>query len=495
MAQNNVTVGIDNQTVLNTITKDYLAERRVEFERPANDLIDILMEKAETIECNTLGDYETMIEDSYNFSATPGGENKILPDGKNKVDAAKIALSLTQTYANAEITRHSLIFRQQSDGSYVDVVHKALSDLIFGVEWYRSVMAFGNGTGQIATVGTTGSSVSVGSSATVSCNNTYIDLGIDNTQFMRVGINVEFYRSGSLVGTGLVTAVHPTYRRASDNSQTGTFTFVNNYTSSFTPTKNDQVFIAGAYGSTEIMQGLRTIINPAIYNTTTWGWVADGNDVFEGLYQGKKGSATTIARSNTTNPYAEIFRSKLWRTDDNGKLDLVSDATSHAAQTGNSLSDWDMGTLRDVIAEMDYNSKNSGQINGLLMDQFMAEKAFKIAEDKIGIYSGLPEAEAQSKVGKDLLRATGIRKTDGTVIPIITTKWMPSNEIIGVCFDDLFFLKHGNYEFLSRNGGVWEPSFVNGRDNFQAPYMGFENIGARRCDKCFSIQGLKDSRD
>lgn len=484
MAQENVTI----TSRLDTILIDLENKNLVQPKQPANKLHMVFEQRAQNIPCETEGKYETTVDDSYNISSVPGGRNIDIPNGKNQTTPSVFALGITEHYANTEITATDLDFEGSTEYSRINLVDTSINNMFDGIAYYKSALMFGNGTGQIATVGTTGSAIASGSSGSVECDNTYLDLGIDNTCGLIPGVWIDIYRNTTLVATGMVKYNKPNYKRNSTNTQKGSFTFVNYHTASYTPTADDKIFLIETYGSTGIPQGLRTLVNPAISGGhDVWG--IDGSNPFQNHRYGSKWNGTTAIARDADEAY--MFRSKLFRSNAAGNDIVLVDSTNFATDTGATLTDWGLSDLSNAISEVDYSSTNRSKIDVLLCNQFMAEKIYSLAKAPIEISETRGQTIGDAKEAMDVFSAQAFTNSNGDRIPIVVDRWMPSNEIIGLATNDLFMLTSSKSGYLRRaNGGIWEPTWT--KNNFQAPYRYFMNFGAYRCDKFFSMQGLKD---
>jgi hypothetical protein len=276
--------------------------------------------------------------------------------------------------------------------------------------------------------------------------------------------------------------------------RTGTAGLINIGSASYTPTDGDILYLPGTYG-VGLPMGLRGIVNPGFATNPLYG--IDGDNQFQGQYKGDVTSTTPVYRKD---PEAALFRSKIWRskkadaTAGTEAFGLISDGDS--TFTGATLQDWDAGTLREIISAVEYQSNNPNKVDCLLCNVFIAEKMWAIAEGRVDMTSTwVSELNNEFKSLFDIRQVGAFVRSDGTKIPVIVDEMIPNNEIIGLTSQDLIVATHGNFDFLRRLGDVWEPTFSNGLDNYQAPYKGYINFGAYRCDGCFSIQGLKSIND
>lgn len=486
MPQTNVTV---LGTRLDTILIDLENKNLIQPKQPANKLHMVFEQKAQNVMLDREGKYESTVADGYNISSVPGGRNINIPNGKNQIIPSVFALGITEHYANTELTGSDLDFEGSTDTSLINTVDMSINNMFDGIAYYKSALMFGNGTGQVATVGTTGSSIAAGGTADISCDNTYLDLGFDNTMGLIPGAWIDIYRSTTLVATGMVKYNKPTYVRNSTNTQTGSFTFVNYHTAAYTPTADDKIYLASTYGSTAIPQGLRTLVNPALSGgNDVWG--IDGSNPFQNHRYGSKWSGTTAIARDSAEAY--MMRSSLFRANAAGTDIVEITASNFATDTGVKLSDWDLSTLSNCMSKVNYSSTNRSRVDFIICNQFMAEKIYSLAKANIEISQTRAQTMTDARQAMDIFDAQTFTNSNGESIPIIVDRWMPSNEIIGMSSNDMFMLNANKTGYLRRNagGGIWEPTWD--KNNYQAPYRYFMNFGAYRCDKFFSIQGLKD---
>lgn len=501
--QNDINIWSNTPTLLDDITKNIYESRKLDFQRPQNDLFDVLNAKSKQVSLNSEGMYVTFIQDSWGSSVVPGGRNTTLADGDYSLDMMKIAVGIKQYYANAELTAHDMDFEGNGGGTIqnINVVSDSLDKMLEDIKWARSCWAFGNGTGQLATVsvgsGDTSQTLTVGTDVTIKCGNSYLDLGIDGAKFLMKGKLLDIYGSDGVTykGTVLVTSIKRFRVRGA-----GTDYFIGKVikqtTTASTLANNDKIFGKGwnerdANGNRvrdDIMMGIRNIINPALPEINAFG--VDATAVFQNLQRGAEFTPIRTIARNT--PDAEIYRSQLWRSNAAGTDIAAVDSSNYSTFNGSTLIDWDLGTIREILENVDFDSKNSGKVDTLFMNSAMANMFFKVSKDKITITETEAQAESTAERGFDVKRAKQFIREDGTVVTFHISNWMMNNEIMGLCSGDLFMLNGPAAHFLNRNGGTWEPTYANNKDNFQAPYKGFGNFGAYRCDKCFWIQGLKD---
>jgi len=511
--QDNVNIYNNTATLLDDITKNIYNARILDFQQPQNDLLDVLRTKADKVTCNTEGRYVTTIKDSWGSSVIPGGRNTTLPDGDYSLDVSKISLGILQYYANAELTAHDMEFEGNGGATLhnINVVSDSLDRMLNDIKWAHSCWAFGNGTGQLCTAyvasGSTGDRLQLNQPVTIQLSNTYLDLGIDGAKWLLTGKMLDIYDSTGATKKATVLVRHikrHRIRRLDSSAPKDYFEALvvwssETGSSTVNVANDDKIYGRGWHesGRDNVMQGIRQIINPVITiegsGTSAVGlWNTSPGLPFQNHHRGSElQNIRTIARNSND---AEIFKSQLWRSNANGTdFGQVTDYTSYGVYTGAGLCDWDLGTIREVLDSVDFDNKNTARVDTLFMNSAMANMFWKITKDKITVTETEVQSESTSERGFDISRAKQFIREDGTAVTIHVTPWINNNEILGMSSNDLFILEGQPGHFLNRNGGgTWEPTYANNKDNWQAPYKGFINMGAYRCDKCFWIQGLKD---
>ena len=472
---------------LNTVSKPILEQNPREIHYPQDTLSNLIMERGIDTEINTEGAYIYTVSDSYNYGVVPGGRNVDFPYGGNKLTASKAEIYVKEFYANAAVTYNDMINQRGGNSSDVDVVAKALLDLYRGRDRYLTVAALGAGTGQLATLAIS-SAIAAGSAGTLTATNTYLDLGWDNTVLLAKGMTVEIYRGSSLVATGIVGTVNINRKRNATNTQTGTFTFTNTGESSYTAQAGDAVYWNKTYG-VGMPMGLRGIVNPG-FSSSNPIFGIDGDNPFQGhFYMNDSNVRTAIAR---TADEASIFRSQLWRPNDNdANFDEPLTEDNLSDHNSGTVVDWDLNTLSQIIDDIEQSSTNENSIDMLMMNRSMLQKLWTLAEDKVEIsstWAGTMGSEFNTVFSTRLVSA--FMKPDGTSIPIMVERMMPNNEIMGLATGDLIVARNGQFDFARNFNEIWQPTFDR-KDNFEAPYRGFINFGSTRCDSHFCIQGLK----
>lgn len=509
--QSSVNIFQNTQTLLDDITANIYNKRILDFQQPQNDLLDVLRTKSETVQCNTEGKYVTTIKDSWGSSVIPGGVNATLPDGDYSLDVSKISLGILQYYANAELTAHDMEFLGGGATLHnINVVSDSLDKMLQDIKWAQSCWAFGNGTGQLCTAyvasTATGDRLQLNQTVNFDLSNTYLDLGIDGAKWLLTGKLLDVYDPTGTTKKATVLVKHITRQRirrtvnpVKDSFRAYVVWTTDTSGSTVRITDGDRIYGRGWHdsGRDNVMQGIRQIVNPVIAldaSAPTVGlWNIDPTSPFQNHHRGSELQNIRTINRNTDD--AEIFRSQLWRSNSDGtsfgRVTNTTELTSTYPGTG--LCDWDLGTIRQVLDSVDFDNKNSAKVDTLFMNSAMANMFWKISKDKITITETSAQAEISSQRGFDITRAKQFIREDGTPVTIHVTPWINNNEILGMSSNDMFILEGPAAHFLSRNGGgVWEPTYMNNKDNWQAPYKGFINMGAYRCDKCFWIQGLKD---
>jgi predicted amidohydrolase len=103
----------------------------------------------------------------------------------------------------------------------------------------------------------------------------------------------------------------------------------------------------------------------------------------------------------------------------------------------------------------------------------------------VGSTGGLQQNIAGSRYASSFIAP------DGRIIPIKVDNTIPANVLYGLNTKDLVLFSRGDFDFLREYGDIWEPSRGDRKTNYEAPYGGYMQFAAERCDNCFVIQDMR----
>jgi hypothetical protein len=156
--------------------------------------------------------------------------------------------------------------------------------------------------------------------------------------------------------------------------------------------------------------------------------------------------------------------------------------------------DWDLSVISDAMNQI---NSNTGKWTNLLICSSQLALAIQRrnkAESSLQVTVSAPQpGEKALAQTAGSVYANSFLRPDGAVIPIMVSKTIPRNVIYGLCTEDLRWFTKGNFGFLRLNGDIWDKSYNDRYANFEAPFGGYSNIGAERCDTSFRLQDMKDN--
>lgn len=417
---------------------------------------------------------DILIQTSRPFTGKGWGENIDIPY-PDDMGFIKTQVPLYQVIANAGVTKQSLDRATGGDASWGRVVDRVLADQRTDFLWTMELSAAGAGTGALARVvsytwdgGTT--------TMTVTCDNTYTDFGWENVALLKKGMWVEIYDStfatqrvdANSNGTWQVASV--TFgSRNNGAATTGTFTFVA-ADEIAEVVDNDVVFLAGAKSD-----GLGS----SKYSPT--GALPMGLlGLVQGSGDGYGGAADITTFQGLTRSSYPTLLSTVYQASD-----FVSGASDGTPN------DWDLSVVSDAISQVE--TSTGRKTTHLLCSSQLAMAIMRLnrSESSITVNVASTGAQNQSAVGSQYARQ--FLCPDGRLIPIVVSKTIPRNVLYGIDADAFRIYTKGDFDFLRLNGDIWDKSYNDRKANFEAPYGGYWQIGAERCDSSFCIQDMKDN--
>jgi hypothetical protein len=289
---------------------------------------------------------------------------------------------------------------------------------------------------------------------------------MENTTMLKVGMHVDVLDANSspafatIISNAVVTAVSPGLR-ANGVATTGTVTIVG----------TEGLAVSGAIENDDIIVLRR------------------GTKATEGTYTYPMGLTGLIGDDTNFGAYTSTFQG-LTRASYPSLLSTIYDATDFATGGAKGTPDiWDLSVISDAIND-NYN-RSGKSIDALLMNSSLAlafsrlNKSNDIVVNTGSVSGAYAMAAAGAQISKSFIGPTG------QVIPIYCDPNIAPNMLFGLCTDDLQMFAKGDFDFLREYGEIWEPARDSRKTNYEAPYGGYVNFGAYRCDTSFAILDLK----
>ena len=452
-----------NLTALNNFMKNYPSGRIVPEQYVKSEVWDMMKNSVDRTAFR--GEYiEVLIQTGFAYATRGMAETDEFTTGgtmgfsKQLIPIKK--LSTIATLSGDAMRRAS--GGENSWGNLVDMSLRQMLDIDF--KHHMEIAALGNGTAALArvvSVANDGGSNGV-YTYTVTCDNTYTDSGIENVQLLKKGMRVDIYDGTALTNADCsdLVVTNVTYgNRANGAATTGTFQFkstVNSLESAIAD--NDVIYVAGSYN--KFPMGLQGIYQGS-------------GDGFSGVwdvstFQNLTRSAfpTTVARVLQATDFGLSIENPTDGTPTYFDLSVLTDADDQAfADSGHRITHWVMhGDTAKAIARKNKHENN--------------------------ITVNVSSVDGMVQAAQGGRNAQFIENSDGQKIPIVRSTCFPRNCAMGVCVDDLGVHPMGDFDYWKNYGEIWEPSRGNRRDEFDAPYGGYINNSADRCDSGILIQDL-----
>lgn len=403
--------------------------------------------------------YEFLIKTKQPYTARGFGENIDLPLPRSTAyEMAKIALK--EMIVTAGVSKQARDKATGGTASWGNIVADAIDMMHTDFKTLLAIAALGDGSGKLARIKASTSHANTG--ATVegivydytpigTADNTYLDFGWDNVLMMKPNMLVDIYRGSALqVEKALVVSVTPGLRN-NGAAADGSFTL---YTvGDYTPTDNDVIYLHGCY-ATGLPMGLT-------------GLVTD-NSIF--------GAGTTTFQTLTRASYASL-------------LSPCYDATDFAAGAAGTPDVWDLSVITDAITQTFNNTGKT--VDALLVNASLALCMSRLNKSNDMIVSVASQSAGYSAPVAGAQIAKTFIGPNGEMIPIKCDPTIPPNVLFGLCTDDLAMYTKGNFDFLREYGEIWEPARDSRKTNYEAPYGGYLQLGAKRCDTSFILMDLK----
>lgn len=452
---------------------------------------------------------EILIQTGFPFTGSAFGENVDIPYPQD-VSFVKQYIPLKQIIVNAGITQQALQRASGGGASWGRAVDLVLANQRSEFLWLRELLSIGDGTGRLARVVSSSHS---GGYITVTCDNTYADFGWENVALIKPGMWVECFDSAGLQVLDGANGAVDTYgskfkvtavsfgNRNNGAATTGTVTLACT-TDLDSGTDATRCFDDGAI---LYIAGTRSNSGSTPDGAGTYSYGASGTKCYEATNIQSTVDVPVSVPLGLTGLFANAVTHPYYDAGAGCNLDTFQGLTRSSYDTLNTTvyqgddyggsagtpTDWDLSVISDAINVV--NKNTGGNVNLLLCSSELAMAIMRRNRSEAGIVvqTGSTGNLNQNAVGSQF--ASTFLAPDGRPIPIKVSATIPRNCLYGITTDDLRWYVKGGFDFLRLDGDVWSKSFADRKANFEAPFGGYENIGAERCDRAFVMQDLADN--
>jgi hypothetical protein len=405
-----------------------------------------------------------LVNTDWGYTGVGFTDNQDIPEGHPPTDR-KMLIALKQVLANAQVTMQSRDRATGGAASWGNIVERSVSNLLErDFPWACELACVGNGKAVLAEVVSCVYAAGPPKTITFTCDNNYTNSGIENVQLIRKGMYVDIYAAGLAAltdasATGLKVTAVSFGNRKNGAATTGTFTV--EVSSDWSAAVADGDIVVLAYSVNKLPQGLL-------------GLVQDGTH-FAGDFQ--LATFQNLARGS----YPSL-RSLIYEATDFGP-------ESEAPADGTPCS-WDLSVVSDAMSGVE-NGGGGGLVSALFCHGDLARAIYRLgkAEASMSVTVTTTAQQKQPAVGSEY--ATVFRCPDGRDIPIYRCKTLPANVLYGMTMRDLRWHPLGDFDWLRLYGGIWGPTKGDRKANFEAPYGGYYEISAERCDNSFCIRDMR----
>jgi len=440
---------------LNNYMKNYPSQKVVPNEIMGSPLLEALKENIDT-EAFRGENIEILVKTRQPFTGKAHYEDADIPYPKDTAFVKQL-IPLREVIVNAGLTRQAMMRATGGAASWGRIVDDVLRDQQIDFKWLLNLACMGNGTAALARVSTVANTSGI---TTVSCDNTYTDFGWENVALLKAGMQVEVRAADGTLRTpaGGVEIESVSFGNRKNKAAThGSFSFA--AASTLNIEDGDIVYL---YDSKDkLPMGLLGIVQDGVHYS---------------------GAAQVSTFQNLSRGDYSSLRARIYQATDFG---LSSENPADGVPTG-----WDLSVISDAIADV-WRGGGKGRVDMLLCSANLAMAIMRRnkAESNIVVNVSSTDQENQGAVGS--MFANKFIAPDGRLIPIKVVETIPENCLYGLCLDDLNWFPFGDFDFVREYGEIWEPSRGDRKTNVEAPYGGFYNIGAERCDNCFVIQDIR----
>lgn len=469
-----------NLTSLNNYTRDIPDDRRL---MTLDSIPDVALFKALENSFNKTSfiagnKVQQLIKGIVPMSGKAHGENVSMPRGGSS-SYDPLLIPLAELIDNASITSQAMDLADGMPGSWGKAVEDSISDMqnISFKELLR-FSTIGSGTGRIAKIASA-AVMSDGSANTwlkVICDNEYTTFGWDDVQMIQEGMRLECSQTGAAVvanssqnSTGtqeyrVIDVVYGDRGNAAYGSTSGYFVLdcvtTGNATEAATAWNNDGYFVY-RYGAVSDGIGAGYPLPRGLLYM-----LQDGTLLTEQLETSYFGLARSAHKS---------LRARIKQ-----------------GATPGTPEDWDLSDLTDFVMEVKKGS-GKGQVDTWLCNDRLgrcigrrntAERNVQVMVNSTGSATG-QQVSLQGSPESILF--------NGKRINVITDEAIPNNSLIMLDSRDMFMHQKNSFDFKRLYGDIWGPTKSDRTTNYEAPYGGYMQFSASRCDNMVLVQDLQDN--
>lgn len=390
------------------------------------------------------------------------GERLDLP-GTGNAKYYEMKVPLAELITNAGITKQALDRATGMPGSWGRIVNDALDDMETDFEYGKCLSAIGNGTGALCRVS---AAASDGTNVTVTSDSTYTDFFWDNVHLIREGMLVEIYSSdGNTKRTpaGGAEVLSVTFgNRKNGAATTGSFVIAG--ATDLGISDNDIVYIHGAKSEgldRPFAMGMAYIFQDGVH--------------FSGIMQ--ETNAYGLARATY-----KSLRARIIQASDFG---LTSEGPVDGTPTY-----WDLSMIDDQIIAARKGS-GKGQIDTMMANSDLARCIMERNHAKWGITVNLNDAKGQGTTVSGTRIPTKYIGPNGEEIDFIVDELLPNNCLAMFPTRDVMMHQLNSFDYLRMYGDIWGPTKNDRKSDYEAPYGGYLQFSADRCDNCIMIQDMR----
>lgn len=491
-----------NLTTLNNFMKDFPSGIIVPEMFLWNDLYDLLKAncKKDVFEGNNV---EILIRTTDPFTFTAFGENIDIPYG-DTLGYTKMRIPLKEVIATASVTKQMMDRATGGSSSWAPVMPEVLNARKQDFLWGMEHCAIGDGTGRLGRVS---DSTNSGTTLTVTCDNTYTDFGWENVALIKKGMWIEAYDAGGAriadTSDGVVTSTSTNSwkvtavtfgDRANSTATTGTFTITATNAATIDAlgggtnvfddgaiiylagTKSNQSAAHDDVGSTARYQ---STMGTATYTTLPMGLVgivqtASGSNTYS---DGAIATTLTTFQGLTRSTYTTL-NAQMYDGDDLGG-------------TEGTPADWTLSVITDAINRIYRDT--GGKVDALICSTEMAIALANQSATEGGYVVNVSTTGEFDQPAPGTRYAKSFYSPHNELIPVKVMRTCPANVLYGITTEDLIWYTKGDFDDLKLTGDVWMLSPNQRKAIFEAPFGGYSQIGAKRCDRMFCIQDMKNN--
>lgn len=404
---------------------------------------------------------ENMIRVDQPYTGEAFWESKDMPEG-DTWNYEKTTLELREIFVTSELTMQAMQRAEGLPGSWGNIIEEALKLMKIDYNWLMKVTAMGDGSGKLALVASASEAGTTGV-YTLTCDNSYLEWGWENTAFIRKGMKIDIYRGANLVTAdcaGLrVTSVTRGRRTAAASYAKPTGTVVFTAPTGITFADGDIIYLAGS--KDKLPMGLTGIVSDGVI----WG-----------------SPSTYLGLSRLTRDYM--------------KPGVVRQATDFGSgsPTDGTPTDWDTSVITDALEELANGPMMVPESELIILtNSKLASTLYRLGTQTAGgivLNANSPEGLNMPVVGSQYAKV--FLGPNGGHIPIEVDMAIPEHVIYILHRNSFEMYDRGAPDFIrDYDTGIWEPKRNSRKIIYEAPFHGYFQMSAPRVDTMGVIMDLR----